>query len=383
MLISASRYNFVGRERELTELRQALAEAEAGRGRLFLISGEPGIGKTRLAEELGNEAASRGMRAVWGRCWESGGAPAYWPWIQVIRTLSSSTDSAGRRLVFESEHSASMVETVAQIVPELYASAPRPIKPPVTSRVDPEQARFRLFDSMTSLLKAFARLGSLVIVLDDLHEADLSSLTMLRFVAREVTATGILIIGTYRDIEVQRSPELSQHIGDLSREARLIPLVGLSQAEVAQFYGFSSGQAPDDELVSKLHAATAGNPLFVDGIVRTLIADRDAGFGTPSSEHLKIPHTLREAIHRRLAALSDETRALLRVAAVIGNEFETEICLSVGGVSRDEFNSQLDEASTGGIVLRPLFSKRHGVLCRKSSSRKLFNLPFGTPVGVA
>ena len=356
-----SERSFVGRERELSELRNGLADATSGRGRVggvFLISGEPGIGKTRLADELAREAASRGMRVVWGRCWEGGGAPAYWPWIQVIRGCISSADLAQRRCVLESEHASSIVETVAQIVPELYASAPRAIKPPVTPRLDPEQARFRLFDSVATLLKDFARLQPLLILLDDLHDADYSSLMMLRFIAQALAGAGILIVGTYRDVEVRRSPELSKHIGDISREARSILLASLSQAEVAQFVVLNLGQTPDDKLVARLHAATAGNPLFVDGVVRMLIADRNAGYETPSHHQFKIPDTLREAIRRRLAMLSDEAHSLLKVAAAIGNEFEADLCVQVGGVSRDELNLLLDEASTGGIVM-PLGQGRY------------------------
>ena len=204
---------------------------------------------------------------------------------------------------------------------------------------------------MATLLKDFARLQPLLILLDDLHDADDAALTMLRLVAQGLAGTGILIVGTYRDAEVRRSPELSKHIGDLSREARSISLSGLSPSEVAQFVALSSRQTPDDELVARLHAATAGNPLFVDGVMRTLMGDRNAGPQVASNDDFKIPDNVREAIRRRLAVLSEETHSLLKVAATIGNEFEAELCLRVGEVSRDQFNLRLDEATTSGITI--------------------------------
>jgi predicted ATPase len=268
--------NFVGRQRELAELTNALEDTSAGRGRFFLFLGEPGIGKSRLAEEVARKAAARGMLAVWGRCWEGPGAPAYWPWIQVLRGCIGALDSSQRRSLLESEDASSAVETVGQIVPEIHAFGPQ-LRKPLNIRLDPEQARFRLFDSTATLLKNFARLQPLAIFLDDLHDADSSSLMMLRFIAQGLAGAPILIVGSYREVEVRRSPELSSHIGDLSREAYAIPLAGLGQVEVAQLVRLSSGQAPDDQLVSRLHAATAGNPLFVDGVLRVLIADRNAG----------------------------------------------------------------------------------------------------------
>ena len=168
---------------------------------MFLISGEPGIGKTRLADELAGEAASRGMRVVWGRCWEGGGAPAYLPWVDVLRSLIlDETRERGR-------HSALPPE-IAQLIPELSsetvdASGLCPIR---------LQARFRLFDAIATLLKQVASSAPLLIVLDDLHEADHGSLELLKFVARGLTDSRIVIVGTHRDAEVRRSPYLSETI---------------------------------------------------------------------------------------------------------------------------------------------------------------------------
>src|SRR5258708_2016349 len=163
--------SFVGRERELGELRAALTDANAGHGRLFLLSGEPGIGKTRLAEEIAIEGTSLGMRALWGRCWEGGGAPAYWPWVHILRSLIVEPNRSRVRPPV-------VAPEVAQLIPEL-ASEVQP-QPPS----DPQQARFRLFDAITTTLKDAARSQPLILILDDLHESDLTSLDMLKFVAR-------------------------------------------------------------------------------------------------------------------------------------------------------------------------------------------------------
>ncbi|MBV8810924.1 MAG: AAA family ATPase, partial [Acidobacteriaceae bacterium] len=136
---------FVGRERELLELRQGLTDALAAKGRFFLISGEPGIGKTHLAEELAREARVRGARVIWGRCWAGDGAPAYWPWIQIVRSCLADDDSTHIENLLTSEAS-----QVADLVPELaQVRRPSAVAPKLHTlpSSDPEQARFRLFDS--------------------------------------------------------------------------------------------------------------------------------------------------------------------------------------------------------------------------------------------
>jgi len=344
---TSSRFEvFVGREREFAQLRDALDEASAGRGRLFLVSGEPGIGKTRLADQIAGLATSRGIRVLWGRCWEGDGAPAYWPWIQIIRALLASLDADGHHQLLESERAAPMAEAIAQIVPELFSG--RSIRPgqPAPSRAP--QSQFVLFDSVATLLKDGARLGAIMIVLDDLHDADVASLTMLRFLARELRTIGILLVGTYREAEVQRSPALGGQIGDIAREASSLPLAGLSAEEVADFFNQAVGRAPDAALAEQLYEATAGNPLFVDGVLRGLISQP---YRLASQEAFNLPHSVREAIGRRLAKLSEQSRAVLKVAAAIGSEFDAAVCARVKEATQEQVNSWLDEAARDGIVI--------------------------------
>ena len=347
---SSSHNAFVGRARELAELRAGLDEVSAGHGRMFLLSGEPGIGKTRLAEEISNDASARGMRVVWGRCWEGGGAPAYWPFIQILRACVEGLD--GERLKALTGSGAS---DIARLIPELKLSLPSLEEAKAT--MDSESARFRLFDAVATLLRNVARIQPLLIVVDDVH-ADQPSVQMLRFIARETKGARVLIIGTYRDAEVRQSPELGKLIGDLIREGRPVSVAGLSQAEVGEFIERSSAKRADDKLISDLYHATDGNPLFVDGVVRLLAAEGKLERTGVDGSAFKIPDGVRESIRRQLAALSDEANSLLSIASVIGNEFDTRLLERVSGRSPEQIVDQTDEPVRIGVLRAPGFARQ-------------------------
>ena len=227
---------FVGRERELDLLREAVDGALGGRGSLQLVVGEPGIGKTRAAEELATYASVSGARVYWGRCREDEGAPAYWPWVQAIRSYARDADPVA--LAWQLGGGAA---EVAQLIPEVAEKLD--IEPAGGS--DSEEARFRLFDSVTSLLLAAARDRPLVIVLDDLHWADEPSLLLLRFAARELASSGLLILGTYRDVELGRHHPLARVLGEISsiEGSGRILLRGLAVAAVERYIEMTSGAA--------------------------------------------------------------------------------------------------------------------------------------------
>jgi predicted ATPase len=197
---------FVGRERELRELTSGVDDAIAGRGQLYLLAGEPGIGKTRLADEIARRAAGWGARALWGRCWEGGGAPPYWPWTQVLRACV--TESPG-----DCGPCASRDPSLAMELHELVpAAAPE-------AMLDPEDARFRLFDAVSNVLRTCAARTPLVVVLDDLQWADESSLLLLAFLARDLRGARLLLLGAYRDVEARRSPAVGRRITELACDA--------------------------------------------------------------------------------------------------------------------------------------------------------------------
>ena len=195
---------FIGRRHELDEMRSALSEILSGAGRLVLLSGEPGIGKTRLAEELAREAQARGTRVALGRCWEGGGAPAYWPWVQIIR--DATRDMAPGNLAEVGVATGYIVQMIPELrsaLPGLDSAAEAPGMPSAPAAVDrPEQARFRLFDSISALLRSTAAANPLLLIVDDLHAADADSLLLLKFLARDLPQSRILLIGTYREIEL-------------------------------------------------------------------------------------------------------------------------------------------------------------------------------------
>ena len=215
--------DFIGRRREIDELVSALRDAFSGRGRLVMLVGEPGIGKTRTAQEIASLAELEGAEVLWGDCYEGEGAPPYWPWLQTLRAYIRRSDADNLRAVMGVG-----AADIAEMVPELRDKLPD-LKPPPA--LEPEAARFRLFDSIATFLKDASQKQPIILVLDDLHWADRSSLLLLEFVAHEIADSRLLLIGTYRDVEITRKHPLSQSLGTLIREQvfRSVELRGLNQ----------------------------------------------------------------------------------------------------------------------------------------------------------
>lgn len=338
---------FVGRDRERGALRAGLDSALAGRGRLFLISGEPGIGKSRLAEEFSGEAARCGMRVLWGRCWGGGGAPAYWPIIQILRGCAERPDFP--EVV---ETLGSLMAPVAALVPEIVPSAWPHLDRSHQERVHPEEGRFRLFDGIATLLKSIAAREPLLVVIDDLHEADGSTLKTLRFLAREIKTAPLMLIGTHRLGEVERSQELRIAIGEIAREGSRVPLSGLTRSQIATMVRARSGLSPDDRLLSTLCSATDGNPLFLGGVLQSLIAEgkleEDAAL-TPLE--LTLPVSIRAMIQKNFSLLSERTNSMLVNAAALGAEFAITPLAELAGASAQEVFDCLDEAAGLRVIV--------------------------------
>jgi DNA-binding winged helix-turn-helix (wHTH) protein len=326
---------FVGRAEALGELRRALAATAAGRGALVLLVGEPGIGKTRTLEELAGEARREGVRWLAGRCTEGEGAPAFWPFAQILRALRDSRGGAAAR------------EGAAD--PFAAWAAPTPGSDRLGS-AEGEQARFRFFDSVAEALRREAARTRLLVSVDDLHWADGDSLRLFRFLAGELRDAPVLLVGTYRDVEVRRGHPLARTLGDLAREPRAsrVALRGLTAEEVALLVESVAGARPDAALVAALADLTEGNPFFVREMARWLREQgRPLAGPVPA---LALPQGVRDAIGRRLDALSAPCNELLRVAAVIGREFDAVLLADASGTAHDALLERLAEAFAAGVL---------------------------------
>lgn len=333
---------FVGRERELEQLRQALDDALAGQGRLVLVSGEPGIGKSRLVDELIQAARERHARVLVGRCWEAGGAPPYWPWVQALRTLVEEAEAEQLR----AQLGAGAVD-LAQLLPELRELFPDlPEPPPLESA----GARFRLFEAASSFLRSASRARPLVLALDDLHAADEPSLLLLQFLARQLDDRALLVAAAYRDVDPTLHDPLAATLAELAREpvTRRISLGGLEEDDVRAFIELSTATKPPGDLVAAIYEETEGNPLFVGEIVRLLAAE---GRLDPSGRwQLFIPQSVREVIGARIRRLPEECRGVLVIASILGRELAVDALARASERPVDGLLAVLDHAIEERVI---------------------------------
>jgi tetratricopeptide (TPR) repeat protein len=336
---------FVGRDREMALASAAVESILGGRGRILLFAGEPGIGKSRTADEIAAVARSRGAEVLIGRCYEGEGAPPFWPWVQILRGFARSRDAAG--LMRSLGPGAS---DVAQMSPDLRERLPGLAIPPA---MDGDQARFRQFDSVARLFARAAEEKPLVVILDDLQGADEPSLQLLRFLARETRDSSLLVVGTYRDYALNLKAELTEALGELAREesTERITLKGLNASDVNRYIELLTGIPPSSEVVESVHAGTAGNPLFMTDVVRSLVENGQVGASADAwSGAIEIPDGVRSAVARRLSLLSVECVDILGVAAGFGREFAESALARTCGIDRERSRAALEEALAARLI---------------------------------
>ncbi len=346
---------FVGREQELDRLRVTLDAALLGRTCMVLLSGEPGIGKTSVAMKAASDAQLRGARVLSGHCYNWEGAPAYWPWVQIIRSYVHLSDA--KRLRSDLGRGAA---DIVRVVPEL---RDRLQDLPELPRMDGNRARFQLFESIAGFLHNATRHQPLILVLEDLHWADAPSLALLQFVAHEIVDAPLLIIATYRDVEVGRHHPLSATLAELARvhHTRRFVLQGLSDADISRLITLLTGHDADARLVDALQRETGGNPFFVGEVVRLLASENRPDQSSDwAALKLSIPQTVRDVIDRRLDRLSAACKDVLASASVIGREFSLPILTSVMELPTHTVMEALEEALRARLIIEDTRAHRYG-----------------------
>jgi DNA-binding CsgD family transcriptional regulator/tetratricopeptide (TPR) repeat protein len=303
---------FVGRAWERGIVEAAVRAARDGTGRVLLIAGEPGVGKTRVAQWAASAAAAAGVRSGWGWASEDEGSPPYWPFRQAMRGI----DGVGP-VVFDVAAPDRRAESVAQ-------------------------ERFRLFEEVAGALRAAAEPRGLLLVLDDMQWADPASLGLLVHLARGLADSRLFLLVNYRDTETSGTQPLLDALAALTREATVsrLHLQGLSEPEVAEQLADVTGWTMPGPVAAAVSARTRGNPFFVRELGRVLAASLD---GT-------LPDSVRDAVRGRLAGLTAACRTLIAAAAALGSEFDSAALAGVTGRDLNRVFAALDEATAAGII---------------------------------
>ncbi len=334
------RGRLVGRTAEVQELREHLDRMLSGEGRLVLISGEPGIGKTRLAEELAVYAHLRGAWVLRGHCYEQDVGVPYLPFMETLRQLFH---LSGPGLMTQLGERA---DDLARLLPE--ASRGRPAAPALA----PEDERIRVFDAVTQWVSAASHLHPLVFALDDLHWADRASLRLLHHLARNIRGDRVLILGTYREMELDLEHPLNDAISQMNRERLFyrLPLRRLSEEDTRSLLSGLFDDEVSRELAAAVYRETEGNPFFIEEVVKALVEEgkiyREGGRWQRrlKIEELEIPQSVKAVIGRRVQKAGEACRRVLTIAAVIGREFDPAVLVKVSQLEEDAVLDALDEA---------------------------------------
>ncbi len=347
---------FVGREKEMAQLKERFEDALSEHGSLVMLVGEPGIGKTRLAEELSVYARLRGAQALTGQCYETEGAPPYIPFVEALRQYVNScpAEELRREMGDGASDLAKLVSEVRTRVPDV----------PPGPEQEPEAERYRLLEAVTSFLLNASKANPLLLILDDLHWADKPSLLLLEHLARRLSSARILVVGTYRDVELDRRHPLSEVIAGLRRERlyERVLLRGLDPEGVRALLagrGAMSGrpeQYVNPALSNALYEQTEGNPFFIEEIILNLV-DVGALYRKEGQWQVRmsvlaehIPEGVREVIGRRLSRLSEATNQALTFASVLGREFDFDVLQALSEMEDETLLSALEEALGAQLI---------------------------------
>ncbi len=349
---------FVGRRQELDQLKEALEDALGGRGSLAMLVGEPGIGKTRLAEEFTVYARLRGAQVLSGRSYEGAVEVAYFPFVEAFRQyVRARPDAELRRELGEGAPDvANLVSEIRQRFPDL----------PTASPLQGDAERLRLFGSITEFLRAATAAGPLVRHLDDLHWADMPSLLLLRHLARHLAGERLLILGSYRDVELDRTHPLAEVLGTLRRETsfRRVLLRGLPTDDIVAYLTALADEEPDPAvqagrraLAEALERETEGNPFFIGEVLSHLVESGKLYWdgahwrtNVTSTSELGIPEGVREVVGRRLSALGEACNRMLTVASAMPAGFSWDVLRTTVEGEEATLLDALEEALAARLI---------------------------------
>ena len=331
----------VGRDAELSELDRLWQDGRSGRRRIAMLTGEPGIGKTRLAAEFCRTAYAQGATVLLGHCYEESPAP-YQPFVEALSHYVSETplDEQRRQL---GRHR----DTLARLLPELAVQIPQPARSS-TSR-DPGREQFLLFDAVASLMREVADARPLVLVLDDLHWADAPTMLLLRHIARSTDRAPLLILGTYRETEVDQEHPLMQALVELRRARALdsVTIGGLGETDVAALIRSRTGREAPATFTRLLLERTAGNPFFAEEVLRDVGADDT---WSEALARIAVPESVKDLLLRRLRRLDETCKRLLTFAAVSGREFALDVLELVSGMTAEQIAETLEPAIAAQVI---------------------------------
>ncbi len=343
----------VGRVAERERLRELVVQVSAGERRLALISGEPGIGKTRLATHAALEARADGAMVLYGRCDEELAIP-YGPWVEALAHLVAHADDDLIRAHVE-RHGGELV----RLVPGLQT---RVGELPLASETDPETERYLLWGAALGLLRQTSEREPVILILDDLHWADKPSLLLLKHVLGEGHGARLLIVGTYRESDLHRGHPLTAVLADLHREQGVerLSLGGFDQGDMVELMQRAAGHELDAAglgLAEELLRETDGNPFYTGELLRHLLEsgviyrEENGRFTVRGNlSQLGLPQSVRDVLGRRMERLGEDTQKILAVGAVIGREFDLDLLVAVLDRDEDELLELLEQAVAASVL---------------------------------
>jgi DNA-binding CsgD family transcriptional regulator/tetratricopeptide (TPR) repeat protein len=308
-----------------------------------MLMGEPGIGKTALCEQLAAHARRRGARVVVGHCYSAESPVPYRAFAEAIGNIAANLDPSTLRA-----KAGNSAFAVARLLPELAVVLDAPAAEP--DDVSGQENHDRLLRGVTAFFHRMARTTPMLLVLEDLHDADHATLDLLVHLSRNLTDSRLCVVGTYRDTEVRRTHPLSAALAELRRAATFdrIPIRGLEPEEISELLDQCGIADREGELARKVHAQTEGNALFVNEVVGDL--ERQTSGSAPTLP-VQVPEGLRDVLGQHLSRLSHATNGVLRVAAVIGREFRLDVLSAASQVPDDELVACLEEACAAALVV--------------------------------